>query len=121
VVDEQTTIPRDEFSTALRKLSTNPGAVRKQTVIDLEDFYGNLVTWIVTTFRADGSDTVLLQRNVAQGAGDRLVLPPPVMAAIIRQRDGAVAVNRRRGARAAAATREAKGIKPAFGRKGAKA
>jgi hypothetical protein len=116
-MDETKTIPRDEFSTEMRKLSSNPGAVRKQSIVEDVDFYGNVVTWVLTTFRADGEDTLLLQRQTADGS-NRLVLPPSVTAVIARQRDGAVAVNRRRGARAAAATREAKGIRPNFGKKG---
>jgi hypothetical protein len=113
---ETKTLPTDEFSTALRSLQNNPGAVVRASSIDLEDFYGNVVTWHIKTIRADGADTVFLQRNTAEG-GDRVVLPPEVMAVIVRQRDGAVSVNRRRGAARAAATREAKGIRPAFSKK----
>lgn len=110
-VTENSKVPRDEFSVTMRALANNPGAVRKQSIVEQSDFYGNLVSWIVTSFRVDGEDTTLIQRQTSERS-DRLVLPPVVMAAINRQRDGAVSVNRRRGARTAAATREAKGIKP---------
>lgn len=115
MADETTTLPRDEFSIAVRKLAGDDGAVRKQSIVELADDYGNLTTWIVTSYRHDGQDTILLQRQTPT-ASDRLVLPPAVTAAIARQRDGAVKVNRRKGAAAAVATRRAKGIAP-FARK----
>jgi hypothetical protein len=107
------TLPRDEFSVAMRGLGNNPGAVRKESIVNITDDYGNLVTWVVTSFRADGFDTVLLQRQAPDGA-IRLVLPPAVMAAIGRQQAGATTANRKRGARQAAETRKLKGIEPAF-------
>lgn len=107
---EQTTLPKDEYSQQLRQLQANPGGVEKVSTIDLTDFYGNAVTWIVRSIRVDGDDTVFLQKIDAEG-GRRLVLPAEVTAAIARQRDGILTVNRKRGARAAAATRKAKGQK----------
>jgi len=106
-------LPRDEFSTTLRGLMNHPAAVVRTSTIDLTDFYGNVVTWHVKTIRAEGTDTVFLQRNTATG-GDRMVLPAEVVAALVRQRDGAVTVTRRRAATKAAATREANGVTPAF-------
>lgn len=114
-MNETTTLPRDEFSSRLRELAGDDHAVRRDSTIDLEDLYGNLVTWRVTTIRdSKGLETVFLQRQDSEG-GRRLVLPPAVTAAIVRQRSSATEVNRRRGARAAVVTRIAKGIKPAFG------
>jgi hypothetical protein len=101
-------LPRDAFSTALRDLTRNPGAVRSSSKVDLTDLYGNSETWVVDTFRHDGDETVLLQRIDGTG-GIRLVLPPAVTAAISRQRDRATTVNRKRGAQAAVATRIARG------------
>jgi hypothetical protein len=112
-----TKIPRDEFSTATRDLGNHPEAVRKQSIVELADDYGNVTTWVITSFRVDGRETVLLQRQNQHG-GDRWVLPPAVTAAISRHRDSAITVVRRRGARAGAATREARGIRPTFGKKG---
>lgn len=105
--DDAKALPRDTFSTALRKAQANPSAVEKTSMIDLVDFYGNAETWIVKTIRVDGNDVVFLQRINEEG-GDRWVLPPEVTAAIARQREGAVTVNRKRGAHKAAATRKAK-------------
>ena len=112
-VAEESKLPRDEFSIEMRKLSNDPGAVRRQSVVEHADFYGNLVTWIITTFRTDGEETVLLQRQTSDG-GDRLVLPPKVMAVLTRHRDGAITVGRRRRGVEAAAKRKAAGLRPAF-------
>src|SRR3954464_13948115 len=113
---EENVIPRDEFSVTLRGLAAHPGAVVKQSVVELSDFYGNLVSWILKTIRVDGNDTVFLQRQTADGSV-RMVLPPGGTSALNRHRDGASSVNRRRGARQAVATRAAKGIKSTFGKK----
>jgi hypothetical protein len=110
-MDDQMKLPRDPFSTRLRELSNHPEAVQKQSVIDIADDYGNLTTWVVTSFRHDGHTTLFLQRNTAEG-GERFVLPPQVTAAIARQRSGAVSVNRRKGAARGAVTRKAKGFVP---------
>lgn len=99
-------LPTDDYSKALRQQQAHPAAVEKTSMIDLVDFLGNAETWIVKTLRVDGSDVVFLQRINSAG-GTRLVLPTEVTNAIARQREGIVTVNRRRGARQAAATRKA--------------
>lgn len=113
---EDAKLPRDEFSTALRMLEGHPEAVLKVSIVPESDFYGNVITWVVRTGRHDGKDTVLLERMDSSG-GARFVLPPSVVAAIGRQQDSAISVNRRRGARKAAATRDAAGIRPNFGKR----
>ena len=102
-------LPTDPFSLAMRNFEKNPGAVRSSSTITITDpFYGHTETWVIDTFRADGSETVLLQRIDVAG-GIRMVLPPKVTAAIAAQRDRATAVNRKRGAQRAVATRIARG------------
>lgn len=103
-------LPRDEFSTAIRKLSGNQGAIRKESTIHLEDDYGNLATWVVVSFRQDGRSTVLVQRSSSEPL--RVVLPPAVTAALERHALSSVEVARRRGAASAAAKRAAAGIAP---------
>lgn len=105
---DETKLPRDTYSTRLRELQANPGAVEKTSMIDLVDLLGNAVTWIVKTIRHDGRDTVFLQRQDVDG-GQRWVLPAEVTDVISRQRVSAVTVNRKRGAKAGAATRKAAG------------
>ena len=106
-------LPRDTYSATLRQLKGHPESVEKTSTVDLQDFYGNAETWVVKTVRVNGHDTVFLQKNDA-GGGGRWVLPPEITAVIARQRDGIHTVNRKRGARKAAATREALGQAPAF-------
>jgi hypothetical protein len=101
---EGTPVPHDEFSATLRGLANHPANVSKQSLVEVSDFYGNLVTWVVRTIRVEGEDTVFLQRQDGQGA-DRLVLPPAVTAVLARHREGAVTVSRRRSAAQGAATR----------------
>lgn len=101
-------LPQDHYSQRLREMRANPGAVEKSSKVELTDFYGNAETWIVTTFRLDGRDIGFLQRINAEG-GARWVLPEEVTEALARQRNGAVRVNRRRGAAAGVETRRAAG------------
>jgi hypothetical protein len=80
-------IPRDAFSTELRRLRGNVAALSSSSTIHSQDVYGNAETWVLETFRdAEGAETIFLQRNDATG-GARQVLPPQVTAAIARQRD----------------------------------
>ena len=106
------TLPTDHFSRRLRELSSNPGAVRASSTISTADFYGNAESWIVDGFRVDGKDEILIQRINAAGAV-RIVLPAEVMSAIVRMRERAAKVNRRRGARQALETKRERGIDPA--------
>src|SRR5215471_13697964 len=92
------TLPRDEFSAAVRRFMKNPGAIRRESTIHLPDAYGNLATWVLTTFREDGRETVLVQR-LSQHDPVRIVLPPDVCTALVRHRDSATTVSRKRAAR----------------------
>lgn len=103
------TIPTDNFSRRRRELTDHPGVIRSASTVNLSDFYGNLETWVIETFRAPGAAVeVLIQRTSVDG-GLRLVLPALVMATIDRQLGQTVAVSRRRGARQAVETRRARG------------
>jgi hypothetical protein len=111
--EPEMTLPRDEYSVALREASGHPEAVTKQSIVELIDQYGNCTTWVIKTIRRDGRETVFLQKNDAAGGG-RWVLPPKVTEALARQRDGASVTNRRQKASRVAADRKALGIRPAF-------
>lgn len=102
------TLPRDAFSTALRELQGNPGAVRTQSRVDIADFLGRSETWLIDTFRHGDKTTTLLQRMSAVEPL-RLVLPPAVMSALGRQGNTITRHVRRRGARQAVATKLAEG------------
>jgi len=107
-MESELKLPRDEFSTALRALVGNPGAVKSTSRIDIADFYGRSETWTVDLFRVEGVETGFLQRVSAEGSL-RLVLPPQVMTTLTRQHDGLTGKMRARGARQAVATRIARG------------
>lgn len=109
-MENDKTLPTDDYSTTLRQLQANPGAIEKVSMIDLVDFLGHAETWTIKTIRVDGADVVLLQR-INAGGGARWVLPTEVTDAIARQREGIVGVVRKRGARQAAATRKAGKVK----------
>jgi len=112
MTEDKTPIPQDEYSTMLRKLRAYPSVVEKQSVIERQDFYGNTESWIVRTLRGDHADeTVFLVHDRAAG-GQRYLLPPEVVAAIVRQHDAIGDTIRKRGARQAAATRKASGHVP---------
>jgi len=104
---DETKLPSDEYSKTLREKKAHPGGVEKTSIIDLEDFYGNAVTWTVRTIRTDGADVVFIQKIDSEG-GSRWVLPAEVAEAVARQRDGIVDVMNKRRAQAAAATRRVK-------------
>jgi hypothetical protein len=106
-------LPTDNFSRRLRELQDNPGAMGSGSTIHARDFYGNLETWVVETYRTeDGRETVFAQRNAADGAL-RLVIPPEVAAALSRHRDQLVTRTRKRAARRGLETKRARGIDPA--------
>ena len=102
-------LPRDEFTVARRTMQNHPGAFGCGSTVYVTDDYGNLVTWVIETFRADGKDVVLLQRSAADG-GQRIVLPPQVAATLANHRDRCVTQSRRRAARQALDTKREKGI-----------
>jgi hypothetical protein len=97
-------LPRDPFSEAVRRFSKNPAAVKRQSIVEQVDDYGNLFTWVITTYRQDGKETVLLQwQGPTKEQSDRIVLPPQVTAKLLQHRDGAITVARRRRGRDQAA------------------
>lgn len=75
---------------------------------------GGTEVFVVQTYRqSERGDTLFLEVMGASGAV-RLVLPPPVTAAIARQRDALTSKTRSRAAKATAADRSARGERPAF-------
>jgi hypothetical protein len=98
-------------------LSTSPATIQTARAL-----VGDAQTFIVQTYRMrddDGAgkvksgDTVFLQYVDAEGSV-RIVLPPEVTACIARQRDALTTRSRKRGAKAAAEDRKARGIQPGF-------
>lgn len=79
---------------------------------------GGTETFIVQTVRQlEAGDHVFIEKVSDEGTV-RLVLPPRVVAAIVRQREGNITRTRRRNGRAAMEQRMAEGYTPTFGKKG---
>jgi hypothetical protein len=75
---------------------------------------GGSQVFVVTTYRqrAEG-DTIFLE-VMGQAGATRLVIPPLVAAVIARQRDALTGKSRSKAAKATAADRAARGVRPAF-------
>lgn len=101
-------LPRDPFTAFRRNWADHPAVLKAVATIMIPDDYGNLETWVLETYRAEGSEVVFLQRVNQEGAV-RLVLPQQVTRALARQRDSVEGQARRRGARQAVETKRAKG------------
>jgi hypothetical protein len=109
-------IPNDPFSRRRRELGDNPGAVGASSTIHVQDFYGNGESWILETFRA-GKDTTVFIQCSSVSEPFRRMLPPPVVAALLRHAATIDTRLRKRAARQAAATRKARGFVPNFAKK----
>ena len=88
-------LPADEFSQTRRRLVDSPDALHATTTIHTADFYGNHASWIVDTFRTSDGETVLIQR-LAADRPTRLVIPPDVMAHLLRHHDRVAVLAKRR-------------------------
>lgn len=119
----------DKFDRTLGQLDglpgmakTKPATIRTVPVLGI----GGSELFIVQTFRQAGESTddkteaatfTVFVESVTAGGTVRLVLPSDVANTIARQRDTLTAQARTKSARAAAATRKAKGFKPHFGKR----
>ena len=100
--------------------------VKPTTVVTLTPLLSLAQTWIVQTYRRSernevgtivkSGDVIFIQFIDAEG-GKRFVIPPDVADAIARQRDALGTKNRKKAARAVAADRKARGVKPNFTKK----
>jgi len=101
--DQEPTVrlARDEYTVERRRLFGPPGhpeAVTASARIDVTDDYGNVTTWVVDLARLEGRVTAFLQRGGADGY-TRLIIPPPVTAAIARHSSGLITKARRKVAK----------------------
>ena len=89
-------LPQDAFDLALTdKLGHPDGAHTQPAVVQAVDFYGNATLFIVQTVKWAEGTTVFVTQTSAQGSG-RYVLPPKVVALLLRQQDAVTKVVRRR-------------------------
>lgn len=108
--------PADRFDRAIGSLTGLPDVINTPatTVRSVSPLVGSAQTFIVQTFRQrENGDTVFLE-HVDERGSTRLVIPPGVTKVIARQRDALTTRARKRGAKAAADDRKARGITPAF-------
>jgi hypothetical protein len=114
---------RDLFDQKHGSLVGVPGVLRAKpsTLRVSQPMTGDVQTFVVETFRQrDESDERSVGRDhvfieyVDRGSHVWLYVPPEVAACIARQRDGLISRSRAQAAKAVAADRKARGIKPAF-------
>jgi hypothetical protein len=109
-MDTETQLPKDLYSRTLARLLNHPQAIRTTSTIDALTDLGHSETWVITTVRVEGYETLFVQHINAEG-GQRFVLPAVVANALARQREQVLAVSRRRAAHKGVATRKAKAAK----------
>lgn len=87
---------------------------RPSTITSVLPMLGNAQTFVVQTYRQkELGDTVFLQLIDADGS-DRIVVPPKVVDAIVRQRDALTKRARSETSREIARARIERGERPAF-------
>jgi hypothetical protein len=123
MADDSNGIIRTEFDRILASLNGLPDVTHTQpSTVRSVSFIGTSQTFIITTYRMkDRGDTVFLESISSEGSL-RLVVPPPVVDAIVRQRDALTTKVRRKIGKASAEARKARGEQPGFmkHKKGAK-
>jgi len=107
-------LPTDPFDIALSNLTGHPnGAHTQPSVVQSQDHYGNVTSFMVQTVKwEDGITVFVTQVNAERSA--RFVLPPKVTAVIARQADAVSLMVRRRHGKRLAEERKASGIVPSF-------
>lgn len=101
---DTTPIPSDVFSRTLRQIQDNPASLGSGSTVHARDFYGNLETWVIETYRVEDRVTVFVQFNAADG-GRRFVLPAEVVGKILIHNDSLIKRARKRAARKAVDTK----------------
>ena len=123
MTDNNNGIIRTEFDRILASLDGLPDVTHTQpSTVRSVSFIGTSQTFIICTYRMrDRGDTVFLESISSEGSL-RLVIPPPVVDAIVRQRDSLTTKVRRKVGKASAEARKLRGELPGFmkHKKGAK-
>lgn len=117
-MNEPKQLPTNEYDRLMGQYSGLPGVAKTSpSVVRHVEFTGQTATWIVTTFRhaeQDVPETRVFLEHVDETGARRFVLPPKVVATILKQYDALVTKSRRAGAKKAAETRKERGIEPGF-------
>ena len=106
-----TLLPVDPFEKNLARLVGLPGGAHTQpTVVQSVDFYGNVSSFMVQTVKWDEGVSIFLTE--VRGGDERpvrIVLPPKVVATILRQQDACTRMVRSRHGKRLAETQRANG------------
>jgi hypothetical protein len=117
---EETKAP-DQFDRLIGMLHDLPDVVKtKVTPINIVPKFGvgGVQTFLIQTYKhRENGDTVFLKVDVPDKGLIKLILPPKVVDAIVRQRESVSKMMRRKIGRDHAADLKAQGIQPAFMRK----
>jgi hypothetical protein len=108
-------LPTDPFDQALARLTGLPnGASTVPTVVQSTDYYGKTTSFMVQTVKYDEGETVFITEVTGTGGARRFVIPPKVLATVLRQRDSLSTMIRRRHGRRLAEERKAAGVVTTF-------
>src|SRR3990167_6581249 len=114
MAEQNQALPTDAFDKVLSRLTGLPdGAHTQPAVVQAMDFYGNVTSFMVQTVKWDEGNTVFVTQVNAEGSA-RFVLPPKVMATVIRQQEAVSLMIRRRHGRRLAESAKAAGRQPVF-------
>lgn len=109
--DRSPLLPTDPFDLALAQLLGLPnGAHTQPTVVQSTDYYGKTTSFMVQTVKWDEGETTFVTEVSSDGGARRFVIPPKLLATILRQRDALATIVRRRHGRRLAEERKAAGI-----------
>ena len=108
-------ITRTDYDRILASLDGLPDVTHtKPSTVRSVNFIGTSQTFVIATYRMkDKGDTVFLETISSEGSL-RLVIPPAVVDAIVRQRESLTTKVRRKVGKASAEARKARGEAPAF-------
>jgi hypothetical protein len=107
-------LPTDPFDRMLAALSGLPdGAQTQPTIVQSQDFYGNVTSFMVQTVRWEKGNALFITQVNAQGS-QRYVLPPEVCRIISRQADAITHTLRRRHGQRLAEVAKKAGRTPTF-------
>lgn len=108
-------LPSDNFDRTLARLVGLPnGAHTQPTVVQSTDFYGKTTSYVVQVVKWDEGETAFVTEITSESGARPFVLPPRVIATILRQRDAVSLMVRRRHGRRLAEERKASGVAPVF-------
>jgi hypothetical protein len=107
-------LPTNEFDLTLRDLVGLPnGAHTQPTVIQSQDDYGNVSSYMLQTVKSDAGVHAFITHVNASGSA-RYILPPRVINTLLRQVDACSTMVRRRHGKRLAEERKANGTLPTF-------